>query len=376
MHDTPLTPTEFVALFNQTLETAWPVVVIEGELSDFRISKNRWVYFDLKDEESSVRFFGTVYNLPGPLEDGLTVRVVGVPRLHQRFGFTINVQSIIPVGEGALKKAAELLRRKLEAEGLFALQRKRALPPVPETIGLITAGASAAYSDFIKIIKERWSGLEIQLIDVYVQGEQAPTQIAVALETFNRRAKIPDVLVITRGGGSLDDLAAFNDERVVRAVAASRAPTIVAIGHEVDVSLAELAADMRASTPSNAATLLTPDKNQELKNNQQVQADLAKRLNTIYEDIVAYAARSLESIMNTIQRLLINEESRLDSARRLAELLNPQAALKRGYAILTVASRQVMRVGQVKVGDELAARVSDGTIQSVVRSLSKNAKTK
>src|SRR3989344_743219 len=161
MNDTPLSPSEFVAIFNQTLETAWPVVVIEGELSDFRISKNKWVYFDLKDEQASVHFFGSVYNLPGPLEDGLTVRVIGAPRLHPRFGFTVNVQFMVPIGAGSLRKAFELLRRKLEAEGLFAPERKRPLPPIPETVGLITSAASAAYSDFIKNLNDRWMGVEI-----------------------------------------------------------------------------------------------------------------------------------------------------------------------------------------------------------------------
>src|SRR6266404_1706708 len=140
MEDLVLAPADFVALLNQTLEFAYPSVIIEGELSNFRVSKNRWLYFDLQDELASVKFFGTVYNLPGPLEDGLKIRVVGSPRLHPRFGFSINVVSISAVGEGSI----------------------------------ITAGNSAAYADFIKILGERWGGVEIQLADVYVQGVQAP----------------------------------------------------------------------------------------------------------------------------------------------------------------------------------------------------------
>src|SRR3989344_5479677 len=326
MHDTPLTPSEFVALFNQTLEAAWPVVVIEGELSDFRIAKNKWAYFDLKDEEASVRFFGSVYVLPGPLTDGLTVRVAGTPRLHPRFGFTINIQSIVPVGEGSLRKAAELLRRKLEAEGLFAPERKRTLPEIPEVVGLITASDSAAYADFSKTLRERWGGLEVQLIDVYVQGEQAPGQITTAIATFNRRAEPREVLVITRGGGSLDDLAAFNDERVVRAVAASRTPTLVAIGHEGDISLAELAADVRASTPSNAAALLMPDKKHELSLLKQIKKDISGRLLTVHDELVTAVGDQFTKVQDAAKGLLDNEQNRLAALRQLADLLNPRAA--------------------------------------------------
>jgi exodeoxyribonuclease VII large subunit len=211
-------PAEFVAVLNQTLEYAYPLVAIEGEISSFKVSKNRWVYFDLKDEEASVRFFGTVYSLPGPLEDGMTVRVIGSPRLHARFGFSVNFQSILPVGQGELKKAADLLFKKLEAEGLFAPERKRLLPYLPKKIALITASDSAAAADFSKILNERWGGVEILLADVYVQGEQAPMQIVQAVEHLNQLSEVPEVLVITRGGGSAEDLSAFNDERVVRAV--------------------------------------------------------------------------------------------------------------------------------------------------------------
>src|SRR6266404_7384243 len=185
MDDIILSPSDFVSLLNQTLEVAYPSVTIEGELSNFRVSKNRWLYFDLHDEQASVKFFGTVYNLPGPLEDGLKIRVVGSPRMHPRFGFSVNVSSISPVGEGSIKKAAQLLQAKLTAEGLFDSARKRLLPATPETIGLITAGNSAAYADFIKILNERWGGVEVQLADVYVQGAQAPAQIVQAIEYFN-----------------------------------------------------------------------------------------------------------------------------------------------------------------------------------------------
>ena len=255
-----LTVSEFVAVLNQTLEFAYPNVTVSGELANFRVSKNRWVYFDLKDEESSVKFFGTIYQLPGPLEDGMMLAVSGMPRLHPLYGFSVNVVSIRPVGEGSIKKAAKLLEAKLAGEGLFDLERKRPLPYPPTHIGLITSAESAAYRDFVKVLGARWGGIKISLIDVQVQGEVSPAQLVAAIEQFNQAAEPPEVLVVTRGGGSAEDLQAFSTEQVTRAVAASRIPTLVAIGHEVDISLAELAADQRASTPSNAAELLVPDR--------------------------------------------------------------------------------------------------------------------
>ncbi|HSC38637.1 MAG TPA: exodeoxyribonuclease VII large subunit, partial [Chitinophagaceae bacterium] len=264
-NDLTVSVSEFVALLNQTLEYAYPSIVVQGELANFKVSKNRWAYFDLRDETASVRFFGTVYQLPGPLEDGMVLAVKGTPKLHPLYGFSVTVQSMEPTGEGSIKKAAALLEAKLKAEGLFESSRKRSLPFPPKSIGLITSAESAAYRDFIKVITARWGGLEINLIDVQVQGEPAPAQIVAAITQLNQMASPPDVLVITRGGGSAEDLQAFSTEQVTRAVAASRIPTVVAIGHEVDVSLAELAADQRASTPSNAAELLVPSRRAVLK---------------------------------------------------------------------------------------------------------------
>ncbi|HMH30993.1 MAG TPA: exodeoxyribonuclease VII large subunit, partial [Methylomirabilota bacterium] len=265
---------EFVALLNKTLEYAYPNVTIIGELANLRVSKNRWVYFDLKDELSTVKFFGTVYQLPGPLEDGMLLKVKGTPKLHNLYGFSVNVQSIQPAGEGSIRRAADLLKAKLAKEGLFDDSRKRALPYPPQRIGLVTSKQSAAYADFIKIINARWQGVNIELIDVQVQGEPAPAQIAAAIDQFNAQAEPPEVLILIRGGGSAEDLAAFSSEIVTRAVVASRTPTLVAIGHEVDLSLAELAADQRASTPSNAAELLVPDRKGTLEALQAVTGQL------------------------------------------------------------------------------------------------------
>src|ERR1035437_4377798 len=265
MEDVIFSVSDFVASVNQTFEYAYNSVLIVGELSNFKISKNKWVYFDLKDDTASVRFFGTTYVLPGPLEDGMLLEVRGNPRLHPQFGFSVTVQSVRPVGEGSIKKAVKLLEAKLRSEGLFDEDRKRKLLYPPQTVGLIPSKESAGYSDFMKILNSRWRGLDIQHLDVQVQGSMAIGQIVSAIEQFNQSAMPLDVLVIIRGGGSADDLQVFNTEQVARAVSVSRIPTMVAIGHESDISLAELVADKRASTPSNAAELLVPDRRATIK---------------------------------------------------------------------------------------------------------------
>lgn len=365
-HELIFTPTDFVAALNQTLEYAFPSVIIEGELSGFKVAKNRWVYFNLKDETASVPFFGTVYALPGPLEDGLTVRVVGTPRLHSRFGFSVNFQSILPVGEGALKKAADLLLKKLSAEGLFEPERKRSLPQIPSRVGLITAASSAAAADFLKILNERWGGVEVLLADVYVQGESSPLQLVEAVERFNQLSEVPEVLVITRGGGSAEDLAAFSDERVVRAVAASRIPTLVAIGHEVDISLAELAADRRASTPSNAAQILVPDKKHHLAVLQSTRTSLNQALRSISASARQELQNKRAQTYRLMEDLITRELNRLAASQKLIKLFDPEAALARGYALVSQQGKYLKSVAGVKAGDKLNLKLVDGTIKTAV----------
>lgn len=353
---------EFVGLLNQTFDFAYPSLLITGELANLRVSKNKWVYFDLKDDSSSVKFFGTVYQLPGPLEDGMMIKVRGAPRLHNLYGFSVTVQSMTPTGEGTIRRAAELLQAKLQAEGLFDLARKRPIPFPPQRIGLIASGQSAAYADFIKIIEARWGGLTIEHIDVQVQGEIAPVQIVAALEQFNSLAEPPDVLVLIRGGGSPEDLAAFSSEIVTRAVAASRVPTMVGIGHEIDISLAELAADQRASTPSNAAELLVPERSQILR-----QITSAKDLLHQQGSSIIRAARyDLDNQINNLDLILdlkLNQERhRLDSANKILSALNPTAILKRGYAIVRQDNTVLNKVSRYDSTKPLAITLSDGTI--------------
>jgi len=358
---------DFVAILNQTLEYAYPNVAIVGELTNLRVSKGKWVFFDLKDEFASVKFFGTIYTLPGPLEDGLMLQVRGAPRLHPQFGFSVNVQNIQLVGEGSLKRAAALLEAKLRAEGLFEAERKRSLPYPPQRIGLISSSESAAYMDFIKIMDARWSGVEINLADIQVQGESAPDQVLAAIKYFNQLAQPPEVLVITRGGGSAEDLAVFNTEQVTRAVAASRIPTMVAIGHEVDISLAELAADQRASTPSNAAELLVPDKLVEQKRLKNVSLQMGQNLSGLVADWRANLKTSAGELENVMNQYLQKFTDDLGFKQNILAALNPEAVLRRGYAIVRKSGVLVRSTIQINKSELIDIQLQDGNFSADVR---------
>lgn len=367
--DIELSVSEFVALLNQTLEFAFSGVLITGEMANLRVSKNRWVYFDLKDENSTVKFFGTIYQLPGPLEDGMMVKVRGLPKLHNLYGFSVNIINIQLAGEGSIKRAAQLLEAKLKSEGLFEDSRKRPLMYPPSRIGLITSKQSAAYADFIKIINSRWRGIDINLIDVQVQGEVSPSQITSAIDQFNSLAEPPDVIIIIRGGGSPEDLAAFNTEQVTRAVAGSRVPTLVAIGHEIDLSLAELVADRRASTPSNAAELLVPDRQTVLKNlivslhQLTLAGDI--QLKSVKKELVEYVLNLSESVDSHL-----SEYSRyLTNSSRILNILNPESILQRGYAIVRSRREIIKHSKQLKSGDIVNIQLAKGGFNASVANI-------
>ena len=361
---------EFVTYLNQTLEYAYGSVVIYGELANFHINRGRWVYFDLKDDNAKVSFFGSIHQLPGPLEDGMLLKVRGQPRLHPQYGFSVVASAIIPSGYGTIKRVADLLRAKLAKEGLFEEERKRPLPPMPGKIGLITSFQSAAYQDFVKIINQRWVGLEIDCLDVLVQGEQSPAQLINAINYFSGQAQPPDVLVITRGGGSPEDLAVFNHAQLTRTIAACRIPTLVAIGHEKDVSLAELAADMRASTPSNAAELLVPDKNYVM--------DYLKRLPAAWQSNLEHKLQAKEEqlkdrkdyLTQAVKQVFSEADGLVAERERLLKILDPQQVLRRGYAIVRRDGRATngkgLRVGSI-VEVEMAAVNFAAGIQSIKR---------
>ena len=366
-------PTDFVALTNQVLETAFGFIHINGEVSNFRISKNKWVYFDLKDDYSKVACFASIYAMPGPIENGMVVVASGRPTLHQQFGFNFTVQSVRPSGEGSIKKAFDLLKAKLDKEGLFDEERKRTLPYPPNKIALVASIESAAYADFVKVMSARWPFVQINIYESLVQGENAPAQLENAVKRANNESELADVVVVIRGGGSADDLSAFNDERVVRAIASSRIPSMVAIGHEIDESLSELVSDSRASTPSNAAELLVPDRTSELDSIKQVTKLIRNSFYQNIENIKTANSQLLSYFAQSINEKLITEQNNLRMLRQQVQNLNPQSVLNRGYAVVRIIGKHhtIKTASQIKVGDTLNIGLSKGSLGAKVTKVNK-----
>lgn len=406
---------QFLGLVNQTLRTIpSDTFAVEGEVAEFKVSQGKWVNFDLKDEsaEAKVSCFTTTFQLGIPLEHGMRVRVVGYPKVFERFGkFSLNVESVTPVGEGALAKAYVLLKKKLEAEGLFDQERKRELPKFPRKIGLITSREAAAYGDFLRILGNRFGGLTILHAHVHVQGQYAVDEICEAFAQFNRlpAEERPDVIVLTRGGGSLEELHAFNDERVVRAVFSSLAPVVVGVGHERDESLCDFVADVRASTPSNAAEVLCPDRRDILRHLEHIEDRMTDRL----ENLLRYHHARIERSMLFFERTFLDVGNRLQAAatnlgyafdrfrlslvatrehierrerthveryrlvlerfvqrvqgsERLLESVNPERVLERGYVIVRNSKGIVKNPQTLAVGERLSLQFAAGKIATKV----------
>lgn len=357
------TVSEFIDVLNTSLNEFFPYISIIGELANLKIRKGLWVYFDLKDESGKLSFFGSVKQLNNKFEDGMLVKVSAYPRLHKNFGFNMNFYSVQPYGEGSIKKSLELLKNKLELEGIFDLSKKRNLIYPPSRIGLITSSQSAGYVDFVKIIKSRWPLLKVYLIDVLVQGRESRQQIVDAFNFFNKNKKDLDSIVLIRGGGSVEDLAVFNDELVTRTVAASNIPTLVAIGHEIDVCLAELAADMRASTPSNAAELLVPDITDVKKNLIQNQKILQKR---VYENLELINQELITENLE-INRIIIqkiaNLENMIMNKRYIINAYNLDNILQKGFSIVRKKGEVVNSADKIKRKDSLEIQFYRGKIK-------------
>lgn len=362
------TVSSLIAIVNQTLEYAYPSVVVEGEVSSFKVSKNKYVFFDLKDDEGALGCFMMIYQLRIPLEDGMRVRVIAQPRLTPWGKFSLTVREVLPVGEGTIKRTFELLRAKLQTEGLFDSARKRRLPSIPQRIGLIASVESAGYADFLKILDNRWRGIETIVADVQVQGIGAAEQIIRAIEYFNEKSELVDVLVIVRGGGSAEDLAVFNDEPLVRAIAASRTPTLVGVGHEVDVSLADMAADVRAATPSNAAQILVPDRQALLRELSQNERHLAERLASQLSDAKRRVNEVGKHMLQHIDRGYQEQKLALQRAQLVLRQLDPKVVLARGYAMVHDAQNRLVRgtAKGLKPGDEITISTQYAIIKSGV----------
>lgn len=360
--DLQLTVSDFIALTNQTLEYAYPSVEIEGEVASFKVNQGKFVFFDLKDAGGSVGCFMMVWQLRVPIEDGMKVVVTAAPKLTQWGKFSLTVRAIRPSGEGSLKKSFELLRAKLDKEGLFTEERKRTLPGLPQHIAVISSAQAAGYADFVKILDDRWGGMQVDVASVQVQGESAPDQMIEALRYFNAREVLPEVIVIIRGGGSADDLSAFNDELLVREIAASRAPTLVGVGHETDVSLADMVADVRAATPSNAAQILVPDRTEIIRAARRQVQSLLPRTEQAIESRREELRRQLAAAIQSIERRYEQQYDRLDNVRRILAELDPRKVLARGYALVR---------GETEPGKMIEIEKSDILITAEVHHVSK-----
>lgn len=334
-HKSPLfSVSDFIAVTNQTLEYAYPSVQLEGEVSGFKVNQGKFVFFDLKDEAASVGCFMMVWQLRLPIEDGMKVIISAKPKLTQWGKFSLTVTSIKPSGEGSLKKSFELLRAKLAGEGLFAAERKRLLPAIPRHIAVISSTQSAGYADFVKILNDRWGGVKVDVAHVQVQGDPAPDQMIQAIKYFNSVEQLPEVLVIIRGGGSADDLSAFNDELLVREIAASRVPTLVGVGHEVDESLADLVADVRAATPSNAAQLVVPDRREVIDGVKRQVRQLIPRVEQAISLQLDHLAQLRQQMLQATEDQAAMSFSQLEQSKRVLAQADPQKILQRGYAII------------------------------------------
>jgi exodeoxyribonuclease VII large subunit len=377
---------------DRTLQDLW----LEGETSNWRAAPSGHVYFTLKDSDASIRcvmWRSSVSRLNYlPAGDGEAVLAHGYVSVYEPSGqYQFYVDEIEPVGLGALHAQYERLKAHLTAEGLFDEARKRPLPAFPRRIGLVTSPAGAALRDVLNILRRRYPLVEVILSPTQVQGADAPPQIVHALNLLAAVGGI-DVIILARGGGSLEDLWAFNDERVARAVAASPIPVVCGVGHETDFTIADFAADLRAPTPSAAAEMATPDRAELGHRLRRLQARLAAGV----EEALAHRQHTLAGEFRALRRAspqawIERRRQRLDDLARTAQTgvdhklalrherlnslelrlaaLNPAATLARGYAIVRRLDngRVVKHIAQVSPGDQLSVQVSDGEFKTAVQ---------
>lgn len=365
-------------------------VCIRGELSNYKIYPSGHHYFTLKDSESSLRcvmFKSSASKLRFRPESGMGVTAFGRVSVFPRDGaYQLYCTDMMPEGVGDLQVAYEQLKAKLAAEGLFDPKHKKKLPPFPKRIAIITSSAGAAVHDMIRILGQRWPMTKVVLLPVRVQGVEAPPEIVGAIRYANRH-KVADLIITGRGGGSIEDLWAFNDERVARAIYESELPVISAVGHEPDVTIADYVADVRASTPSNAAELAVPNLRdiRELLDNLSIRRTQAmhKKISTLESKLDELKKRkvlqtpmayvdSKRAELDYMKDKFIAAADRSNSAKRrefvrLAASLDAMSPLKvlgRGYAIAADDKGQLVRsVSNIKPDDKIRLSVSDGVIK-------------
>lgn len=380
-------------------DAALTPVYVSGEISNFvNHYKSGHLYFSLKDENALVKavmFRTYAARLAFRPEGGMKVIVRAKASVYEKDGtFQLYVEDMQPDGVGALQIAYEQLKKRLQEEGLFDAARKKALPPFPTRIGVITSPTGAAVRDILNILARRYPPAQVVFLPVLVQGEGAPPQLVAALERMNRE-KAADVLIIGRGGGSLEELWAFNDERVCRAVAASEIPVISAVGHETDFTLCDFAADLRAPTPSAAAELAVPDATELFLSLRQTQVQLTVLMRSRLEKVrtelqILHRQKALSSPTYYVEQMamqldlltrsfehsaktaLQDAHAQLSALAAKLDALSPLKVLSRGYAMArTDGGRLVTSVIDICKGDTLYMDMCDGTLVCMVQDIQK-----
>ena len=390
---------ELNAYVRQLLEQSEPLsqLIVCGEVSNFtRHYKSGHMYFTLKDETASVKavMFRDKARLLGfQPQNGMQVLAYGRATLYERDGaFQIYVDFMRPFGAGAAQMAFDALRKKLEAEGLFAPEHKRPLPAMPRCIGVVTSKTGAALQDVCHVITRRWPLTRLLLAPVSVQGLEAEQSIVDGIRALDADAR-PEVILVTRGGGSKEDLWVFNSERIARAAYGCRKPVVSAVGHEIDYTILDYVADVRAPTPSAAAELCVPDRRQVIQElcsfRQNIQSSIQSRLQLCYNKIDGLGAgtvlrgfhtgmqaraqltdRLASDIGAQTQALWQRRRQRLQSAAALASSLDPYRVLARGYALVQDGKGECLRVESLQPGETIrlrgAAAQADCTVRSVM----------
>ena len=357
-------------------------LLIRGELSNYKIYPSGHHYFTLKDSQSAIRcvmFKGSAMRLRFRPETGMKVIAGGRIAVFPRDGaYQLYCTSLTPEGVGDLHVAFEQLKLKLQAEGLFARERKQALPRFPHRIAIITSSAGAALHDMLRILRKRYPLTEVKLLGVRVQGAEAPAEIAGAIRYANRW-ELADLIITGRGGGSMEDLWAFNDERVARAIADSHIPVISAVGHEPDVTISDFVADLRAATPSNAAELAVPDQTRRLKQERQRVAQLAgaralRDPKNYIDDRRMQLDYTQRRLIAALQRLVAQQRERFVRLTSKLDTMSPLKVLSRGYSMTFDAQGHVVRsVRTLSCGDRITVRLADGRASAEVREIQEDA---
>ena len=385
--------TELTRLIKGELESQFTCVWVEGEISNLATPRSGHTYFTLKDEGSQIR--GVMFRHAGSrlkfqLENGLKILARGKISVYEPRGeYQLIADYAEPRGAGALQLAFEQLKKRLEAEGLFDHAHKKRIPLLPKKIGVVTSATGAAIRDILNVVNRRFANVHVLIAPVRVQGSEAPGEIATAIEKFNQLPDV-DVLIVGRGGGSLEDLWAFNEEIVVRSIFASKIPVISAVGHEIDFTISDFVADLRAPTPSAAAELVVQNKENLIHTvnmlTTRLQNSLKQRLSRLKENIGQYGVRlqdprkrlgelqqrvdeRVHHVTSIFKHILEKKHYQFETAAGKLNSLSPLALLGRGYSICRHAKtlEMIKTIDQVTIGEDILVRLSEGELQCNVK---------